>query len=366
MYIQTNINAMNALRNLGITEQQQSAAVQALSSGYRLNRAGDDAAGLSIANSMRSEGVALQQAQRNASQAGSLLQIADGAVQTLSTMLDRMKQLATESASANVTDSDRAKIDAEFQSLSAELDRIVNSTTYQGATLLKGTFGMQYDSVNSTLAGITNVSVSGAKAGTTYAYSAVGTPNGTATLKVGGTTVATATYTGAVGQALVFKDTNGNTVMSFTTAGDPSTMTGNIVTTAASASFRVGAGALQDSNNLVGISLGDVSVAGLGLTGASVATNASATSALTLIDAAVATLNTTIGTIGAAENRVNYATTSLNSLFQNVSAAEATIRDANMAQEFTTYTKLQILQQAGTAMLAHANTDQQSILNLVK
>src|SRR5690242_17611269 len=132
MRIQTNVASLNALRNLGVTENQQNAAIQKLSSGYAINRAGDDAAGLSIANSLRSAGKALGQAQKNASQAGSFLQIADGATQTLSTMLDRMRELATEAASDNVTNSDRSKISAEFTSLQSEWDRIVNTTQYQG------------------------------------------------------------------------------------------------------------------------------------------------------------------------------------------------------------------------------------------
>ncbi len=106
MFIQNNISAMNALNNLGINETALNSSIQKLSSGYRLNRSGDDAAGMAIANSLRNQGTGLQQASQNASQAGSLLQIADGATQTISTILDRMTQLATESASSNMTDSE--------------------------------------------------------------------------------------------------------------------------------------------------------------------------------------------------------------------------------------------------------------------
>ncbi|MEO7103742.1 MAG: flagellin, partial [Gemmatimonadaceae bacterium] len=142
MFIQNNINSMNALNNLNTNETQLTSSIQKLSSGFRLNRAGDDAAGLSIANSLRNNGVGLLAAQQNVSQANSVLQIADGATQGISTILDRMKQLATESASANVTDSDRQKIQAEFSQLTAEIDRTVGSTVYQGQKLLAGTFGM--------------------------------------------------------------------------------------------------------------------------------------------------------------------------------------------------------------------------------
>ncbi|HEV2644304.1 MAG TPA: hypothetical protein VGT98_16455, partial [Candidatus Elarobacter sp.] len=168
MRIQTNINAMNALRNLTATEGQQQSAIEKLSSGFRLNHAGDDAAGMSIANSLRSNGAALSQAQKNASQASSFLQIADGAVQTLSTMLDRMRELATQAASDNVTSSDRQKISAEFQQLQGEWDRIVNTTTYQGATLLNGSFGATDSGTLKVASGVGNLSITGAAASSTY------------------------------------------------------------------------------------------------------------------------------------------------------------------------------------------------------
>jgi len=363
MRINTNVAAMNALNNLNNTSDAATRQIEKLSSGYRLNRASDDAAGMSIANSLRSTGRSLMQAQQNASQAGSVLQIADGATQTISSVLDRMKQLATESATANVTDTDRAKINAEFSSLKSEIDRIVGSTVYQGSQLLNGSFGVQFDATNSTASGLANVSVSGAAPSTTYTITKIDATHitlddGVVTQKL--TTAATGT------QTLNFDKLG----ISFTYTGDPTTLDGDTIktTAATAAQFRVGAGATSDSDNLVGVSLGDLRTAasGLNLAASSVDTSANATSALTAITNAVNTLNTTIGTIGAAENRLNYAAQSVSSLYQNVSAAESTIRDADMAQEYTQYSKLQILQQAGTAMLAQANSSSQSVLSLLK
>src|SRR5919197_6374416 len=139
--INTNIAANTAYRNLAKTQSAFERSVQKLSSGFRINRSGDDA-GLSIANKLRSEGVSLMQAARNASQAGSVLNIADGAVNTVSTMLDRMKELATAASSANLSATDRSKTQAEFAVLLTEVDRIVNGTKYQGQTLLGGGFGV--------------------------------------------------------------------------------------------------------------------------------------------------------------------------------------------------------------------------------
>lgn len=366
MRIQTNLNAMNALRNLGITEAQQTSEIQKLSSGYRLNRAGDDAAGMSIANSLRSAGRALGQAQKNAQQAGSFLQIADGAVQTLSTMLDRMRELATEAGSANVTDSDRAKISAEFTSLQSEWDRIVNTTQYQGQTLLNGSFGITDSGTLKAVVGVSNVSLSGAKASTTYTISqstatavtlSDGTTSQTVTTTAGGAGVTQHLSFDKLGIAFDYSGTLG-----------VATLNGATVVTGASqpASFRVGSG--TTANDQIAVSLDNLSASTMTIDAASinVTTAANAATALTNITSALGSLNTAIGNIGAAENRMEYATTNLNSLIQNTAAAESTIRDADMAKEYAQYTKLSILQQAGTAMLAQANSSSQSILQLLR
>lgn len=363
MFIQNNTNAMNALNNLGVTEVKLSSSIQKLSSGFRLNSAGDDAAGMSIANSLRNNEAGLTAAQQNTSQAGSVLQIADGATQTISTILDRMKQLATESASSNVTDSDRQKIQAEFLQLQTEIDRTVGSTVYQGQKLLNGTFGISQNTAVANSASVSNVSVAGAAAGQSYALTFA-----SAQLTLTGNGLSQTVAAGTAGTAQNYNfDKLG---ISFSFNGDASTAfaTNNIIAASATsaASFRVGAGATNDGDNLISLTLGDLSTTGLGLlsTTVKVDTAANATTALGAITAAVGTLNSTIGTIGAAESRLGFATTSLNSLFQNVSAAESVIRDTNMAQEFTNFSKLQIMQQAGTAMLAQANSSQQSVLKL--
>jgi flagellin len=371
MFIQNNINSMNALNNLNVNETQLTSSIQKLSSGFRLNRAGDDAAGMGIANSLRNNGVGLQVAQQNASQAGSLLQIADGATQTISSILDRMKQLATQSASANVTDTDRQKINAEFTQLYSEIDRTVGSTVYQGSQLLNGSFGVSDSGTGTakTNTAFSGLSVSGADISTTYTLSKV---DGTH-MKLSSPTSSQTIVTSATGAQTLNFDKMG---ISFSFNGDPTAalaanggLDGATIITAAttSASFRVGSGATSDSDNLVAVTLGDLrasSATGLNLSGVSVDTLANATTALAKITAAVSSVNTVIGTLGAAENRLAYASTNVASLYQNVSAAESVIRDTNMAQEYTNFSKLSILQQAGTAMLAQANSSQQSVLKL--
>ena len=142
MRIQTNTAANFALRNGQVNGQATERSIQRLSSGFRINRAGDDAAGLAIANTLRANNRALSQAQKNAAQANSVLQIVDGATQTIASILDRMKELAMQSASDNAgvgATTARANLDAEYQELIGEIGRIADSTTYQGTSLFSAT-----------------------------------------------------------------------------------------------------------------------------------------------------------------------------------------------------------------------------------
>lgn len=198
MRINTNVSAMQAYGNLSKVQDQLSSSMEKLSSGFRINKAGDDAAGLGIANQLRGDIGAMQQASDNADQASSVLQIMDGATQNVQSILERMKELAAQSASDTVDDSARTKIDNEFQSLSDELDRIVNTTKFEGANLLDGSFGSKvttsgavnlasssFDNSSSvssvavasssTLQGVTsNITASVVKSGNTVASGATG------------------------------------------------------------------------------------------------------------------------------------------------------------------------------------------------
>ncbi len=372
MRIQTNNAANNAIRNLTNTDTAVERQIARLSSGYRINRAADDAAGLSIANKLRSDGRALQQAQRNASQASSVLQIADGAVDTISKILDRMKELAVQSGSANVTDTDRTKIQTEFNSLKQEITRIVTNTKYQGSTLLNGSFGVQNTGTGTldAAAGVSNIQVSGAKASATYTLAQTAATALTLSTGTSGTagyisqTITSSAGGAGVAQALNFDKLGVN----FTYTGTLGATTLNALTVITSASaaatFRVGSGANSDDE--VAVSFNDLSLTALGLSTQDVSTYAGGVAAITAIDGAGTTVAGAIGTIGAATNRLDYASANVSSLYQNVAAAESIIRDADMATEYTQFSKLQILQQAGTAMLAQANSSAQGVLQLLR
>lgn len=275
--INTNTAANNAYRNLSMTNAGLEKSIQKLSSGFRINRAADDAAGSAIANNLRAEGRSLAAAQRNAQQAAAVLNIADGAVNTVSTILDRMKELATQAASDNSGSTARTNLNAEYTALVSEVDRISASTRYQGVTLTNGSGG---------------------------------------------------------------------------------TLT-----------FLVSSSAQYATNDVVTFNAGTVNLASATLLGAAagtLTTLALAQAELVKIDLALTNLGTAIGVIGAAQSRIEYAATNVATIYQNVVAAESTIRDADMAQEMTSFTKYQVLQQAGTAMLAQANSSSQGILQLLR
>ncbi len=389
--INTNAAANVAYKNLSATGLVLDKQIAKLSSGFRINRSGDDAAGLSIANKLRSEGRSLMMASRNATQAGSVLNIADGAVNVLSTILDRMKELATQASSANLSATDRSKVQAEHASLLVEVDRIVNSTQYQGSTLLGGGYGVQLASSTGALisggsiggsanANASTVVLTNAKASTTYTLALTsGVASGaissatltdqsgnSQTVQFVSSTAATAGVGGVpASQTLNFSTMGVSISSTFFDSSAANGTGGTVVASAASAAvFQVGSDA--SSNSQIGLSLGNVTATGLSINTTSMSTTTAAQAALTSITNAIDTLNTTIGTIGAAQSRLEFASTNLTSIIQNVTAAESVIRDADMAYEMTVFTKTQILQSAGTAMLAQANQSPQGILQLLR
>lgn len=376
--INTNVAANNAYKNLSATSGMLEKSIAKLSSGFRINRSADDAAGLAIANKLRSDVRSLQQAQRNASQANSMLQVADGALNTVATILDRMKELASQANSANIG-GEAGKLQAEFDSLVSEIDRIAATTTYNGTALTNGGFGSSLDKTNSTAyttaAGqVANVSLNGTAVGTyTFASAAAA-----ATLTRTADNVSqVVTGISATARSTVSFSNFGITVEGGSNWAGAAGLNGlNVIVTAGtSGSFMVSSSGNYGSSDLVsvsGIDLRTQQAAGLDLASGgfvlstALTSAANAQGALTRIDTALGKVGTAIGTVGAAQSRIDYASTNVANLVQNTQAAESVIRDADMAYEMTVFTKNQILQQAGTAMLAQANQAPQSILTLIR
>ncbi len=376
--INTNVAANNAYKNLSATSGMLEKSIAKLSSGFRINRSADDAAGLAIANKLRSDVRSLQQAQRNASQANSMLQVADGALNTVATILDRMKELASQANSANIG-GEAGKLQAEFDSLVSEIDRISATTTYNGTALVNGGFGSSLDKTASTAyttaaSQVADIGLNGTAVGTyTFASGAAA-----ATLTRSADSVSQiVTGISATARSTVSFSNFGITVEGGSNWAGAAGLNGLTVevTAGTSGSFMVSSSGNYGSSDLVsvsGIDLRTSQATGLDLgsggfvLSTALTTAANAQGALSRIDTALGKVGTAIGTVGAAQSRIDYASTNVANLVQNTAAAESVIRDADMAYEMTVFTKNQILQQAGTAMLAQANQAPQSILTLIR
>jgi flagellin len=338
--INTNVAALNAHRQLMGTDARLSANMEKLSSGYRINRASDDAAGLSVANRLRATIKSFTVASRNVSEAKALINVAEGAANQISGILDRMKELATQSASANAAN-DRDKIQAEFVSLTTEITRIVDDTDYQGTVLLTGGFGNGVSTTGGTWgtdAGATtgDIYVNGAAAGV-YTIAAA---DGYMTMTDGSSTQRInidADESGVVnfdqfGISISLTSLHGATALNAT----------SITVSAATAGGVFQVGTSNASSDTIGLQIGSMTLADLGLSSASVATQASASSALSLIDAARDVVAGVLGDMGAAVNRMDYTYSNIQVSIENFSASESVIRDVDMAAEMVTFTKNQI------------------------
>ena len=261
MRINTNVAALNAQRNLSETNRAVNNSMSKLSSGLRIAKAGDDAAGLAISNKLRASTRTLSMGAKNAEQGNALLAIAEGSAQTIQKILERQKELVAQKASANVSADTvaTASVNAELDALGDEITRIIATTDYNGVGIFSGT-------------------------------------------------------------AKLFQ------------VADSDTATDNVSIT---------------------INLADPGID-------------SATTTLAAVDTAINTVNTLLGTIGSAQNRLDYTLTNVKTAIQNQSAAESVIRDVDMAEEMATFTKNNILAQAGQAMLAQANQSAQGVLQLLR
>ena len=394
--VNNNIIAINTRRQLLINNRQLATRIERLSSGLRVNRAADDAAGLSISESMRAELVGIRQAARNAEQGTNLIQTAEGALNEVSAMLIRMRELAVQAASSTLTDTNRAALNAEFVQLISEIDRIASSTSYNNTVLLHG-FGNTVSAdpatstaLDSATTGVIGVAITGAASGN-YIFIDDDDTDNQITLGNGVTT-----QTIDLGTALDSDDattglvaTGSSIVANFDRLGVQLTLTGQRGATgayAASDGYRDGeldgkllvidsgtGGSLQigpdnTSVDRIEISINDMSATGvtLGLGGASITTLESARSAMSTIDLAVDTVSQQRGDMGAIQNRLGFTIRALENAFENLQASESSIRDADIAEEVSAFTRAQILVQSSTALLAQANAIPQNALSLLQ
>lgn len=274
MVIQHNIAAINSYRNLSINQNALSKNLEKLSSGYKINRAGDDAAGLAISETMRSQINGLNQAVNNANDAVGLIQTAEGAMTETHSMLQRMKTLTTQAANGTYTDTARKNIKAEIEALNAEITRIATTTTFNGETPLK-----------------------------------------------------------------------------------PANKGANLT-------FFIGASA--DKTNQMTVVQQEMTAAALTLTNIAVDTTANAFTAMASVDSAIEAVSSYRATLGAAQNRLEHTVNNLKVTSENITSAESRIRDTDMADEITAYTKNNILLQAAQSMLSQSNAMPQGVLSMLQ
>ena len=394
--VNNNITAINTRRQLLTNNRELSQRIERLSSGLRINRAADDAAGLSVSEGMRAEIVGIRQAVRNAEQGTNLIQTAEGALNEVSAILIRMRELSVQSASATLNDTNRSALNAEVVQLVSEIDRIASATSYNKITLLSG-FGniSNRDATISTAlasntTGVVDVAITAAAAG---AYTFIDSSNTDNQLTLGNGVI---TQTIALGPALDADGatggvvaTNSSILANFDRLGIQFTLSGKrdaYTYTPATDGYRDGeldgltfqidagtGGSFQigpdnRSTDRFEVSIRDMRATGtyLNLAGASVSTISAARSLMDNIDVAINTVAQQRGDLGAIQNRLGFTIRALENTAENVQASESTIRDADMAEEVSQFTRAQILVQSSTSLLAQANAIPQNALTLLQ
>jgi flagellin len=375
MRVNTNYNALVAFRNLSTANAQVTDSMGKLSTGFRINRAGDDAAGLGIANQLRAGSRSMQQASKNAEQASSVLQVAEGATSTIQKMLERMKELATQANSDTVDTDGRSRIDAEFQQLKSEITRTVSTAKFQGKTLLDGGFGNSVDAdpaVSTALAagtGLFEAKLNGTAAGT-YTFSQAA--DGELTIDNGAGV--TQTVSVVAGRQSVTFDKLGISLeldANFDETAAAGTLDGTALVVSAGAgggSFQISSSGAYTGDDLLSLDAIDLTTGatGLNIQANDLTTAANAQTALTAIDSAIEKVNVSLGKLGAYQNRIQYAQENIKTSIMNFQAAESAIRDLDMAEEMTKFSKANIIAQAANAMLAQANQSGQGVLQLLR
>ena len=398
--INQNIAAQNAYRNLSVTDGQMSKSLEKLSSGFRINRAADDAAGLSISEGLRSQVGGLKQAVRNAQDGISVAQTAEGALNETTSILQRMRDLSVQAANGGSNDAEaKTAAQKEFGQLNKELDRISDTTSFGKSKLLDGSFG-NGNSVGDgtkvttlpTGAQTFNITKIGDKdltanpiVVTTEAIAAGASAKDVAdamntaikkalTDQTAGNPAAGQGFTGneVSVSAEVAADATGASFKvtgskSFELAGDMSAIGVTVGASTAdpkanSGQFQVGA----NSGETLSISIGAVSSKSLGTNTLDLTADGGADAAIKALDKAITSVSDTRATLGAYQNRFEHTINNLNVSVENLSASESRIRDTDMAQEMVAFTRNQILTQAGTSMLSQANQASQNVLSLLR
>ena len=402
MRIQHNIMAMNAYRNYANNTSALSKNLEKLSSGYKINRAGDDAAGLAISEKMRAQITGLDKAQDNAKDGISLVQTAEGALTEVHDMLNRMYELAEQSANGTFEDgTDRKQLQKEVDQLKSEINRIADSANFNGIKLLdgsmaaNGTTKISGAATGSTAGVDVNIMADSlfgkndARSELKFSLAATSSTNKEGVVvKNNGVTISLLKgkeYSAADIQALLVKaKSSGNdvsedmmkSVQNATVTGtgvtngtkDWKTLSASTATAVANKGkpLTLQIGDTSDSFNQLKVGIKDCHIDALGLTDMKIGDQTSAGAALDKIKSAINYVSDVRGTLGATQNRLDHTINNLSVMQENIQDAESTIRDTDVADEMMAYTKNNILIQSAQAMLAQANQVPQGVLQLLQ
>jgi len=366
--VNTNVAALNAARNLTSTQGALSKSLEKLSSGFRINRAADDAAGLAISEGMRSQIGGIKMGVRNAQDGISVVQTAEGALNETHSILQRMRDLSVQAANSGSLNADaKGNIQTEVTQLNSELTRIADTTKFNGKALLDGNYSGTFQvganagetiSVSVTQGmsaadlGVSGIDVTAAASQDTgsIALNGAAAP-ATSALVINGTTYAvdlTGWKTGTTPADA--KDNQALTQSAMNTALKDTNLTASVD------SFgKVTLGGAVTSSTIFGAAGVTETIAGGG-----------ASAAIGVIDDAIKLVSNTRSNLGAVQNRFEHTINNLNVAVENLTASESRIRDTDMASEMVNFTKSQILSQAGTAMLAQAKSLPQDVLSLLR
>jgi flagellin len=385
MQINTNVSALNSYRNLSNTQNDLSKSLEKLSSGLRINRAADDAAGLAISEGLRSQVGGLKVAARNAQDGISVIQTAEGGLTETHSILQRLRDLAVQAGNDSNNSESRDAITTEATELVAELARISDVTNFNGTKLLDGSAGTLKFQVGANGETSSQIGVNMGAANVANVATALSTGTGSTFTFDNTATLDTASFSalnesGGTEVSNVTVDLSGVVLSGGTDAVSIAKDTDKLISALnADSNFSKNFSATKNDAGEIVVSSttgGIVDVAadpGTGLTAGtegtagalSFATAADAQAAIALIDTQIETVSSARSSLGASQNRFESTINSLNVSAENLTAAESRIRDTDMASEMVNYTRANILSQAGTAMLAQANQSNQGVLQLL-
>ena len=375
----SNFAAHVAQRNLAISDAAATSSLAKLSAGSRVITAKDDAASMAIGSRLNAEVIGLKQASVNAGQAISMLQIADGAMAKVNDILVRMKSLAVQAGSGQLSATERGMLNTEYQVLQSEVDRISNDTDFAGTSLVDGAISV--DDTGATdfqLAdGVQDITFRGDFDATTNTLYSIDQASGSFSVDVGAVeftgSLASTDHDGtAMNNSAVVTLTNTSTtdkidiILDLSFAVNTATTEGTLLlsgTNSTDFTFKVGTGVSATADEIA-VTVNSVSAAALGISTTAIDTQTNADTASVAISNAIDDLQTYRATIGASQNRLEFAAANIATATENTEAARSQLLDLDIASEMSNFVSKQLLIQAGVAMLAQANQLPNNLLRL--